>query len=313
MPIAFITGATGQDGTYLARKLLAEGFEVHGLVRPGSASTVEPGVTVHTADVRDSETLTGLIADLRPQELYHLAGQTSVGASWEDPAGTVRVTGEPAATILAALASSSPDTHFVNASSAEIFGIAAAPQNEATPISPVSPYGAAKALGHFLAASFRARGLHASSMILYNHESPLRSERFVTGKIAATVARIHAGLQQEMFLGDLSVERDWGWAPDYVDAMRLAARQGEPDDYVVGTGVSHSIRDFVAAAFNEIGVTEWEALVHTDPGLVRPADPATQRADSTKAREVLGWAPTREFGDIVAAMVQHHLEGLDAS
>ncbi len=175
----------------------------------------------------------------------------------------------------------------------------------------VSPYGAAKALGHFLVASFRARGLHASSMILYNHESPLRGERFVTGKIAASVARIHAGKQDELVLGDLSVERDWGWAPDYVDAMRLAARQDVPDDYVIGTGVSHSISDFVAAAFSEIGVTNWQPLVRSDPDLVRPADPAAQRADSAKAQAALGWAPTKKFHDIVAAMVQHHLEALD--
>lgn len=307
MTVAFITGVTGQDGTYLARALVHEGVEVHGLVRPGSTSPVEQGVTVHTADVRDAGTLTRVITDLRPHELYHLAGQTSVGASWGDPVGTVQSTGEPVATILAALASRSPHTRFVNAASAEIFGTAQAPQNERTPVSPVSPYGAAKALGHFLTASFRARGLHASSIILFNHESPLRGERFVTGKIAASVARIHAGQQTELVLGDFSVERDWGWAPDYVEAMRLAARQDEPDDFVIGTGVSHSIRDFVAAAFAEIGVTDWAPLVRIDQALVRPADPATQRADSAKAREVLGWAPTREFPEIVAAMVKHHV------
>lgn len=307
MTNAFITGVTGQDGTYLARALMHDGVEVHGLVRPGSASLVEPGVVVHEADVRDSEALTEIIARLRPQELYHLAGQTSVGASWDDPVGTVKSTGEPAATILAALASHSSHTRFVNASSAEIFGVADAPQNERTPVSPVSPYGAAKALGHFLTASFRARGLHASSMILFNHESPLRGEQFVTGKIAASVARIRFGVQSEIVLGDLSAERDWGWAPDYVEAMRLAARQDTPDDFVIGTGVSHSIRDFVAAAFAEIGVTDWEKLVRTDPEFVRPADPATQRADSAKARRVLGWAPTREFPGIVAAMVKHHI------
>lgn len=307
MTTAFITGVTGQDGTYLARALMDDGVEVHGLVRPGSASRVEPGVVLHEADVCDSEALTDIIARLRPQEFYHLAGQTSVGASWDDPVGTVKSTGEPAATILAALASHSPHTRFVNASSAEIFGTAAAPQNESTPVSPVSPYGAVKALGHFLTASFRARGLHASSMIFFNHESPLRGERFVTGKIAASVARIHAGQQKQLVLGDLTVERDWGWAPDYVEAMRLAVHQDEPDDFVIGTGVSHSIRDFVAAAFDEIGVTDWEKLVRTDPEFIRPADPATQRADSEKARRVLGWAPTREFSEIVAAMVRHHI------
>lgn len=310
MTVALITGVTGQDGTYLARALILDGVEVHGIVRPGSTSAVEPGVTVHWGDVRDAGALAEVITELHPDELYHLAGQTSVGASWDDPAGTVESTGQPVATILATLAARSPETRFVNASSAEIFGLAPAPQNEATPISPVSPYGSAKALGHFLTASFRARGLHASSMILFNHESPLRSERFVTAKIAASVARIHAGTQSELVLGDLNLERDWGWAPDYVDALRLAARHSEPDDFVIGTGVSHSIRDFVAAAFNEIGVTEWESLVRTDPEFVRPADPANQRADSSKARQVLGWAPTLEFTEIVAAMVQHHVAAL---
>ena len=311
MTVAFITGVTGQDGTYLARSLVHDGVEVHGLVRPGSTAPVEPGVTVHIADARDAEALAEVITHLHPDELYHLAGQTSVAASWDDPVGTVKSTGQPVATILATLAARSPQTRFVNASSAEIFGLAPAPQSEATPVSPVSPYGAAKALGHFLTASFRARGLHASSMILYNHESPLRSERFVTGKIAASVARIHAGTQNELVLGDLSLQRDWGWAPDYVDAMRLAARHDEPDDFVVGTGVSHSISDFVAAAFNEIGVTDWQSLVRTDPEFVRPADPASQRADSTKARTVLGWAPTLEFTEIVAAMVRHHIAALE--
>ena len=311
MPVAFITGVTGQDGTYLARALLTEGVEVHGLVRPDSTSLVEPGVVVHTADVRDAAALDRIVSELRPDELYHLAGQSSVGASWVDPLGTVQQTGEPVATLLSAIATHSPGTRFINASSAEIFGAALPPQNEQTRIAPISPYGAAKALGHFLVASFRARGLHASSMILYNHESPLRGERFVTGKIAASVARIHAGQQKRLSLGDLSVERDWGWAPDYVDAMRRAARQEKPDDFVIGTGVSHSVRDFVSVAFEHIGVTEWESFVEADPNLIRPADPATQRADATKAHDVLGWAPTLDFREIVSAMVGSRLADLE--
>lgn len=311
MPVAFITGVTGQDGTYLARALLTEGVEVHGLVRPDSNSLVEPGVVVHTADVRDAAALDRIVSELRPDELYHLAGQSSVGASWVDPLGTVQQTGEPVATLLSAIATHSPGTRFINASSAEIFGAALPPQNEQTRIAPISPYGAAKALGHFLVASFRARGLHASSMILYNHESPLRGERFVTGKIAASVARIHAGQQKRLSLGDLSVERDWGWAPDYVDAMRRAARQEKPDDFVIGTGVSHSVRDFVSVAFEHIGVTEWESFVEADPNLIRPADPATQRADATKAHDVLGWAPTLDFREIVSAMVGSRLVNLE--
>ena len=313
MALALITGVAGQDGTYLSRALVGEGMEVHGIARPGSESVIEPGVIVHRIDVRDADALTGLIADLRPAELYHLAGQSSVGASWQDPLGTVQQTGAPVAALLAAVSMSSRGTRFVNASSSEIFGAAAAPQNEATPIAPVSPYGAAKALGHFLVDSFRARGLHASSCILYNHESPLRDERFVTGKIATAVARIDAGLQDVLYLGDLTVERDWGWAPDYVDALRRAARQDEPADYVIGTGVSHSIREFVAAAFTVVGIDAWERYVRTDTDLVRPADPATQRADSTRARTVLDWAPTIEFAGIVSAMVRHRVDQLTSS
>lgn len=310
MPLALITGVAGQDGTYLSRALLKERMEVHGVVRPGSDSVVTAGVTVHAVDMMDADAVAALVADLQPDELYHLAGQSSVGASWDDPLGTVQQTGVPVATLLSAIRSSSPETRFVNSSSSEIFGLAAAPQNEATEIAPVSPYGAAKALGHFLVGSFRTRGLHASSCILYNHESPLRGERFVTGKIAAAAARIDAGTQDTLYLGDLTIERDWGWAPDVVDALRRAARHDSPGDYVIGTGVSHSIRDFVAAAFDAVGIRDWERYVLTDPDLVRPADPATQRADSTKARTELGWAPTLDFAEIVSAMVSYHVNEL---
>lgn len=313
MSLALVTGVTGQDGTYLSRALLAEGAEVHGIVRPGSAASIEPGGIAHEADMRDATALRALVAELAPTELYHLAGQSSVGASWDDPLGTVEQTGAPVATLLTAIAAESPDTRFVNASSSEIFGNAPAPQSETTPVSPLSPYGAAKALGHFLVASFRERGLHASSAILYNHESPLRPERFVTGKIAASVARIDAGLQDVLYLGDLAVERDWGWAPDYVDALRRAARHGSPGDYVIGTGVSHSIRDFVVAAFDAVGIDDWERYVRSDPALVRPADPAVQRADSTKARTELGWTPTVGFEELVAAMVRGASERVASS
>lgn len=311
MTVAFITGVTGQDGTYLARRLVEEGADVHGLVRPGSTSVVPPGVIVHEADVRDAAALARLVAELQPAELYHLAGQSSVGASWIDPVGTVEQTGTPVAALLLAVAESSPRTRLVVASSSEIFGAAAAPQDEETPISPVSPYGAAKALAHFLVAAFRARGLHASSGILYNHESPLRDERFVTGKIAASVARIARGHQDRLTLGALDVERDWGWAPDYIDALTRAVRHPTPDDYVIGTGSTHSVREFAVAAFAAAGIQDGERLIDVDPALVRPADPVTQRANSAKAQRVLGWHPTIAFPEIVERMVLARLAELD--
>jgi len=304
---ALITGVSGQDGTYLARALGAQGAEVHGIVRPGSESSVESGVIQHAVDIRDSDALQNVVAEVRPHELYHLAGQSSVGASWSDPVGTVEQTGAPTAALLHAVQKHSKDTRFVLAASAEIFGNAPAPQDESTPIAPVSPYGAAKALSHMLVASFRQRGVHASSCILYNHESPLRDDRFVTGKIVAGVARIDAGLQKVLYLGGLDGQRDWGWAPDYVDALQRAIRHSSPDDYVIGTGISHSVRDFVTAAFHAVGIEDWDRFVSTDPALVRPADPAVQRANSDKARSLLGWTTTMEFDDIVRAMVEHQV------
>ena len=310
MPVAFITGVTGQDGTYLARALVEDGYVVHGLVRPDSTGPVPDGVTAHAGDIRDSVRLGELVAALQPDELYHLAGQSSVGESWEDPVGTVEQTGAPIAGLLHAVATRSSHTRVVNASSAEIFGHADAPQDETTPIAPVSPYGAAKALGHFLVASFRGRGVHASSCVLYNHESPLRPERFVTRKITMAVARIASGLDETLSLGNLDASRDWGWAPDYVDAMRRAARQPSPADYVIGTGVSHNIRDFVAAAFAVVGVAAWGRHVVSAPDLLRPVDPGTQRADSSRARDLLGWSPTVDFAGVVDRMVRADVDAL---
>lgn len=311
MPVAFITGVTGQDGTYLSRALLEDGYVVHGLVRPDSTGVLPDGVIAHAGDIRDSARLGELVAELQPDELYHLAGQSSVGQSWEDPVGTVEQTGAPVAALLQSVAQHSPHTRVVNASSAEIFGHADTPQNEATPIAPVSPYGAAKALGHFLVSSFRGRGVHASSCVLYNHESPLRPERFVTRKITMAVARISKGLDDTMSLGNLDASRDWGWAPDYVDALRRAARQPSPADYVIGTGVSHSIRDFVAAAFSVVRIDDWEPHVVSDPALLRPLDPGTQRADSSRARDVLGWTPTVDFAGVVERMVRADVDALE--
>lgn len=313
MTVALITGVTGQDGTYLARALLDEGTVVHGLVRPGSESAIESGVIVHEVDVRDDSALTRIVAELQPDELYHLAGQSSVGASWADPVGTVQQTGVPTATLLQAIADHSPDTRFVSASSAEIFGLVDAPQDEATPVSPVSPYGAAKAFAHFVVAAYRGRGLHASSGILYNHESPLRDERFVTGKIAASVARIARGKQDRLVLGSLDVKRDWGWAPDVVDALIRIIRHPHPGDYVIGTGVTHTVEDFAMAAFAAAGISDGRSYIDIDPTLVRPLDPGQQRANIDKARTVLGWQPTVDFSDIVKNMVLAKIAEIDGT
>jgi GDPmannose 4,6-dehydratase len=313
MPVALITGVTGQDGTYLSRALLRDGVEVHGIVRPESSRPVEPGVVVHEGDLRDDAALAALVATLRPDELYHLAGQSSVAESWADPVGTVLQTGVPTATLLHAVTLSSPHTRFVLASSAEIFGRAGAPQNELTPIAPVSPYGSAKALGHHLVAAFRERDVHASSCILYNHESPLRPEKFVTRKITMAAARIARGQQETLTLGNLDAARDWGWAPDVVDALRRAAGHPTPGDYVIGTGVLHTVRDFVVEAFAAAGMDDWESRVVVDESLLRPADPPTQRADSSKAHTELGWHPTVGFAELVDRMVENDMALAEAN
>jgi GDPmannose 4,6-dehydratase len=315
MPTALITGVTGQDGTYLSRDLLERGYEVHGLVKPGDGSRATAGIIAHPCDLRDAAGLRRITLEVKPDELYNLGGQSSVAASWREPLAALEVTGMPVGVLLDAawqLHEAGHHTRVVQASSAEIFGQASvSPQNEHTPIAPLSPYGAAKALGHHLVGVYRTRGLHASSVILYNHESPLRPETFVTRKITRAAARIARGLDTHVALGTIDIERDWGWAPDYVQAMRLAAGHDTGGDYVIGTGVSHTIRDFVVAAFAAAGITDWERHLIVDPELVRPADPAQQLADSRKAREVLGWQPTVDFDTLVARMVEADLALLD--
>ena len=319
MPVALITGVTGQDGTYLARDLLEQGFEVHGLVKPGDATLGDrsPGVVGHEGDVTDSALLAQLIAKVKPDEVYNLAGQTSVAASWADPVGTAASTGTAVAIMAQGCWELQERTgravRFVQASSAEIFGAAAqVPQNESTTISPVSPYGAAKSFGHFIVGAFRSRGLHASSCILYNHESPLRPPTFVTRKITLAAARISLGLQDSLSLGTPDVSRDWGWAPDYVRAMQLAARHSVAGDFVIGSGVEHTVADFVASAFTAAGIDAWQDYVVLDPTFARPADPPRQLADSSRARSVLGWVPQVGFDDLVRRMVMADLGLLGA-
>ena len=318
MARALITGAGGQDGHYLVEQLVADGTEVHVLVHPSEHAPDNPAAVSHPGDLTDAEATRALVLELAPDEIYNLAAVSSVARSWEDPAGVFAVNGDAAAQLLetaVSLQDRGTDVHVLQASSAEIFGEPGeSPQTERTPLRPVNPYGESKAFAHEKVGEHRARGLHASAVILYNHESPRRPPQFVTRKITTTVAAIAQGRAHELVLGNLDVRRDWGWAPDYVDAMVRAVRAPEPDDYVVATGHSHSVREFAGAAFAAAGIDDWEGLVRVDPAFVRPVDPTELVGDATRARTRLGWAPTRSFDEVVAAMVEHDLAaGSEAS
>jgi GDPmannose 4,6-dehydratase len=319
---ALITGITGQDGGYLAEQLLGEGAAVHGLVHAGDAAVASllrrcPSVVLHEGNLTDESSLARVVAASQPDEVYNFAGISSVALSWERPVLTADATALGAARLLEQVwllqQRRGKPMRFVQASSAEIFGHAeVAPQDESTPLRPNNPYGAAKAYAHQLVGVYRGRGLHAVSAILYNHESPRRPPTFVTRKITRTAARIAQGLDTELVLGNLDARRDWGWAPDYVDAMVRAARHDEPSDYVVATGRAHSVRDLVAAAFARAGVPDWESRVRVDPGLLRPADVVLQVGDAARAREVLGWEPTVGFAELVGRMVDADLQAVEA-
>ena len=312
MSRAFITGIGGQDGSYLAERLVADGVEVHALVldADGPPPYCPPSVTLHAGDIADVDATRRLLLDLAPDEVYNLAAISSVAQSWDEPDLTSRVNGLAAVALMESARQVGDQVRFVQASSAEIFGQAErSPQDEDTPIRPVNPYGATKAYAHLAAGVFRGRGQHVSSLVLYNHESPRRPERFVTRKITAGVAAIANGDAEELVLGNLDARRDWGWAPDYADALLRAARADAADDYVIATGRAHSVRDFVAAAFTAAGIGDWERLVRQDERFMRPADPAELVGDASRARAVLGWAPTVEFDEIVARMVEADLSG----
>lgn len=311
MSVALVTGATGQDGSYLVERLLAEGGEVHGLVRAEDLrnGSRPDGLVVHEVDLDTvPDDLAALVDRVAPDELYNLGGISSVALSWERPVLTTRVNGLAALTLMDAARRLQErrgrEVRVLQPSSAEMFGEPTrSPQDEDTTIRPVSPYGAAKAFAHHVAGVERLRGLFSATVILYNHESPRRPHTFVTRKITSTVAAIAAGRADRLTLGNLDARRDWGWAPDYVDAMVRAIRHDEPGDYVVATGEAHSVRDFVAAAFEHAGVDEWEHLVEVDPSLIRPADPTLLVGDPTRAREVLGWHPSVGFEEIVGHLV----------
>jgi GDPmannose 4,6-dehydratase len=310
---ALITGITGQDGGYLAERLLSDGVEVHGLVRHGEDAPAHlSGCNLHEVDVLDGAALTAAVRHVGPDEVYNLVGLTSVAQSWQHPVLAAELNGVVVARLLEALWSLQEDTgrqpRLVQASSAEIFaGATSAPQDESTPLSPRSPYGASKAFAHTLVQVFRGRGMHAANAVLYNHESPRRPPTFVTRKITSTAAGIARGTASELVLGNLDARRDWGWAPEYVDALVRAVRHDEPDDFVIATGVARTVAEFVEAAFTRAGLTDWQRYVRVDPQFVRPVDAVELAGDASKARNVLGWRPQVDFAELVGRMVDADL------
>ncbi len=316
MPRALITGITGQDGLYLAELLIAKGYEVYGLVRGQNnpkVATVEqlvPQVQLLNGDLTDLSSLIGAFEVAQPDEVYNLAVMSFVWASWKQAELTSEITGMGVLRVLEALRiHASGDlgrVRFYQASSSEMFGkVRETPQRESTPFHPRSPYGVAKTFGHYSTVNYReSYGIYACSGILFNHESPRRGEEFVTRKITKAVARISLGLQSELALGNLDARRDWGFAGDYVDAMWRMLQQDEPGDYVVATGVTHSIGDLLDLAFAAVGITSWAPYVAQDPRYLRPAEVDQLIGDPTQAREVLRWAPTVGFDELIAMMVR---------
>ncbi|RMF90006.1 MAG: GDP-mannose 4,6-dehydratase, partial [Nitrospinota bacterium] len=323
MKRALITGITGQDGSYLAELLLSQGYEVHGLIRRASTFNTsrvdhlyvdphdpEARLFLHYGDLANAEQLTNLIYNMQPEEIYHLGAQSHVKVSFEMPEYTGDVTGLGTTRILQAIRRSGISTRVYHASSSEMFGNAPAPQNEKTPFQPRSPYAAAKVYAHWMVVNYReGYDLFACNGVLFNHESPRRGETFVTRKITRAVARILAGQQQRLYLGNLEARRDWGYAPEYVEAIWAMLQQDTPEDYVIGTGEAHSVREFVEAAFAYVGL-DWQEYVEIDPRYLRPTEVDSLRADASKARAGLGWEPKISFQELVAIMVDADMEAL---
>ncbi|MFQ5746595.1 MAG: GDP-mannose 4,6-dehydratase [Gemmatimonadota bacterium] len=316
---ALITGITGQDGSYLADLLLEKGYEVHGMVRRSSTEKfdriahVVDRVTLHQADLLDQLSIIEMLEEVRPDEVYNLAAQSFVPTSWKQPLLTGEFTALGVTRMLEGIRQVDPKIRFYQASSSEMFGkVRESPQSESTPFYPRSPYGVAKVYGHFITVNYReSYGLHAVSGILFNHESPRRGLEFVTRKVTDGVARIALGLADQLRLGNLDARRDWGFAGDYVEAMWRMVRRDEPADYVVGTGVMHSVRDLVEVAFAHAGL-EWEKHVVQDPAFLRPAEVEHLCADSSRARADLGWEPAVSFETLVRMMVDADLAALGA-
>ena len=307
---ALITGITGQDGSYLAEFLLDQGYEVNGMVRRSSTEKFDriehlrSRVTLHQGDLLDQRSLVDTLRASQPDEIYNLAAMSFVAASWVQPTLTAEFSGTGVTRMLEAMREACPEARFYQASSSEMFGkVLEVPQTETTPFYPRSPYGVAKVYGHFITVNYReSYELHASSGILFNHESPRRGLEFVTRKITWHAAAIKLGLETELRLGNLDAERDWGFAGDYVRAMWLMLQQDEPCDFVVATGVSHSVRDCVEVAFGHVGLALDDHVV-LDPSYLRPAEVEHLIGDASKANRVLGWAPEVSFEQLIRMMV----------
>jgi len=313
---ALITGITGQDGSYLAELLLDQGYEVHGMVRRASTEKFDriehlrDRITLHQGDLLDQRSLVDTLRAARPDEVYNLAAMSFVALSWVQPTLTADFTGVGVTRILEALREACPEARFYQASSSEMFGkVREVPQNEQTPLYPRSPYGVAKVYGHFITINYReSYNLHATSGILFNHESPRRGLEFVTRKITWHAAAIKHGLRDKLALGNLDAKRDWGYAQDYVRAMWLMLQQDEPEDFVIATGETHTVRECVQVAFDEAGFSDWEQYVEIDPQFLRPAEVDLLIGDPTKAKERLGWVPETSFEELIRLMTRADLE-----
>ena len=314
---AFITGITGQDGSYLAELLLKKGYEVHGIVRRQSMfvrSRIEhlypehkdKRLFLHYGDLADGTNISRLLYKIQPDEIYNLAAQSHVRISFDIPVYTADITGVGVVRLLEAIRDSGIKTRFYQASSSEMYGkVSETPQNENTPFHPRSPYACAKVFAHHQAVNYReSYGLHISCGILFNHESPRRGENFVTKKITMGVADIAAGRRGKIVLGNLDAKRDWGYAKDYVEAMWLMLQQPEPDDYVIATGETHSVQEFVESAFYAAGIEDWRSHVAFDERLLRPAEVDVLIGDARKAKEKLGWTPQTTFKELVKIMIE---------
>jgi len=323
MKTALITGITGQDGSHLADLLIDKGYEVHGVIRRASTFNTQrvdhlyrdphdPGARMHLhyGDLTDGSQIARVIRTIRPDEIYNLGAQSHVGVSFHQPEYTGDVDGLGVIRLLEAIRDADVDVRLYQAGTSEMFGDAPPPQSESTEFRPRSPYAAAKVYAHWLVSNYReAYGLHAVNGILFNHEGERRGETFVTRKITRAVARIVAGRQDHMYLGNLGASRDWGYAKDYVRAMWMMLQVDTPDDYVIGTGESHTVREFCEAAFAQVGL-HWRPFVKIDPAYFRPTDVEHLEADSSKARAKLGWAPETTFAELAALMVKADLAAL---